>query len=94
MFFSKLFANKDVGTDIESSTFPVLSWGEGEAGISLNELYKYVANLCEQSRQWYLVKKRRKKRFAYLLRLLAMTLIAIAGIIPILAQKDGHNYFQ
>lgn len=89
-----LLPKKEAEHDIKSGTFPVLSWSEEVAENSLNELHKYVASLCERSRQWYLVKKRIKKRFAYLLRLFAMILTAIAGIIPILAQPEGHGYFQ
>ncbi len=62
-----------------------LSWEQGQRAGSLDILYQHARRQGEAAIAWYLRSKRPKKRGACWLRVSAILLATVAGLIPILA---------
>ena len=72
--------NLDVGTLLAE-----LKWDEKNAETSLNELYEFAYKEGERTEGWYWKKTGEKRRWAMLLRVVAIFAATAAGIIPILS---------
>lgn len=71
--------------DLKPSTIDFKSENISEITIqSLDPLYKYVVTTTDKTIDWYYKKKKSKRFFGLWLRLVAIVLIALAGILPIL----------
>lgn len=71
--------------DLSPKDFPTeLSWDyEEESKKSLDKLYDYAVGEVERYIQWYYEKRKVKRRLGLWLRVFAIVITAIAGIIPI-----------
>ncbi len=71
--------------DLSPKDFPTeLSWDyEEESKKSLDKLYDYAVGEVERYIQWYYEKRKVKRRLGLWLRVFAIVITAIAGVIPI-----------
>jgi len=77
----------DKRKDLIVSGFPRnLDWHTENRRDSLEQLYSFVNQECENAIAWYYASKRSKSRFGYFLRAGAIVAIAIAGVIPIIGE--------
>jgi hypothetical protein len=63
-----------------------LDWEPTKKLISLQSVFKFVDDYCTEAIDWYHKKKRSKQRFGCGLRLLSITSVAVAGIIPVISE--------
>jgi hypothetical protein len=75
-----------VHDDLFHFKFPELNWGVDKNLIALQNLFEYLASLAEGTIQWYIWSKQKKKKWAILIRLLAIFAGAVAGLIPMLSE--------
>lgn len=79
--------------DVKPKALPDdLDWSAGKATESLTRLYCFVNEACEEYINWYIMKKPRKKKWAYLLRIAAIFAVTAAGIIPVLAEIETFDF--
>lgn len=71
--------------DIVPIAHPQLSWDSTERERSVLELFAYGENHARQVITWYLLARKGKKHCAQGLRLGALMLTAVAGLLPIFA---------
>lgn len=81
--------NLDVG-----SLLAGLNWDSKNADVSLNKLYEFACDEGKRTEDWYWKKTGEKKRWAMLLRVVAIMAVTAAGIIPILSPifKDAKDF--
>ncbi len=73
--------------DLKPGDFPQnLKWSDSEAVTSLELLYQYVNNECDQATGWYFTKKKTMKTLGYISRVGSISAVAFAGVIPILGE--------
>lgn len=65
----------------------VLSWKGAPDSAWIGEVFAEVDKICTEGIEWYLAKKNKKRRGGQWLRLLAIGLGTIAGIVPALASS-------
>ncbi|MCP4111802.1 MAG: SLATT domain-containing protein [Desulfobacteraceae bacterium] len=70
--------------DLKPKDFPELSWEPDNLSESLELLYKYASEEAARFSRWYYEKRRWKKFMGITLRILAIVLMAVGGIIPII----------
>ena len=76
-------STKDIlPTDLPSS----LSWRPEDVPASLDAMYLHVVLRANNTILWYLQSKRSKRIWARVLRVAAVLLVTLAGILPILSQ--------
>jgi low affinity Fe/Cu permease len=75
--------------DIRPIDLDSLYWRPENAPQSLDAVYKYVTGSASQAIDWYLAAKRSKKRWAQRLRVGALIMVAVAGVLPVLSQIFG-----
>src|SRR5262245_45419823 len=63
-----------------------LSWAPADAEKSIDAVFDYVVKLTEESIAWYVGAKNTKRFFARAIRLLAITLGALAALLPTLGE--------
>ncbi|GAB4373893.1 MAG: hypothetical protein Kow0042_18090 [Calditrichia bacterium] len=83
--------------DIRPDRLSQLSWGDQQVVASLETLHQYVTQIAHKAIEWYLNSKRSKQRGAMLLRVGAIIMASLAGILPVLSQlllKDGVPIIQ
>lgn len=61
-----------------------LKWDEKNALASLDSLYTFATSEAEKTEDWYWTKTKQKRRWAMILRVVAILSVTVAGIIPIL----------
>ncbi|VTR92536.1 Uncharacterized protein OS=Beggiatoa sp. PS GN=BGP_4009 PE=4 SV=1: DUF4231 [Gemmata massiliana] len=77
-------------SDLTPDPFPELQW-EGAGGESLEKLRKYVIGEAQEAINWYLRRRRWKRRGAQITRVGAITAVTVASVIPVLAQLLGSD---
>jgi low affinity Fe/Cu permease len=75
--------------DIRPAGLDSLDWRPEQARQSLDVIYQYVVGLASQSIDWYFTARRPKKRWAQRLRVGAIIMVAVAGVLPVLSQIFG-----
>jgi hypothetical protein len=78
------------GGDLELTEFPTLTWSRTEIRHSLDELYAWGERLASEAIAWYMTEKRRKSRWARVLRTLALVLTAAGAAVPVAALSAGR----
>lgn len=73
--------------------FPTaLDWSPAKQQESLEKLYAFVVSECAASIDWYYRKKWSKSLLGFLLRLGAILMVGVAGLIPLIGEllkRDG-----
>lgn len=72
--------------DVKPSRLDSLDWTPEHARQSLDVVYQYAVDAAQQAIDWYLLGRRSKKQWAQRLRVGAIIMVAVAGILPVLAQ--------
>lgn len=63
---------------------PELEWSDSEnINKSINKIYEYVLNKANDEKEWYKKEIRRNKIIAFLIRVIALLLIGLSGIVPL-----------
>jgi low affinity Fe/Cu permease len=75
--------------DIRPADLGSLDWSPNHARQSLDVIYQYVVGVASEVVSWYLDARLPKRRWARRLRVGAIILVAVAGILPILSQIFG-----
>ncbi|KKO18772.1 MAG: SLATT domain-containing protein [Candidatus Brocadia sp.] len=70
----------------DENSFPVLSWNSNEWDVSLKKLYEYVVRETRKAITWYDEKRRSKRVWGYSLRMSAIIVTGVSGVIPVLSQ--------
>lgn len=63
-----------------------LLWDKEHLEDSLQQLYEFTVEKGRDSIEWYRVKSRPKKRWAQILRVIAILATSLGGIVPIMSQ--------
>ena len=72
--------------DIRPAELSSLDWEAENARQSLDAIYQHVVGVGSQAVDWYFAARRSKKRWAQRLRVAAIIMVGVAGILPVLAQ--------
>ncbi len=72
--------------DLQSVQLGNLDWTPEKRMESLKSVYQYVTDHAVSAMHWYLIKKNNKRFWARFLRVWAIILTALAGLIPVLSQ--------
>jgi SMODS and SLOG-associating 2TM effector domain 2 len=72
--------------DIRSGELGSLDWEPENARRSLDVIYQYVVDTASKAINWYLMARRPKRRWAQVLRVGAIIMVAVAGVLPVLSQ--------
>jgi low affinity Fe/Cu permease len=72
--------------DIRPAELDSLDWGAEHARRSLDVIYRHVVGVASQAINWYLIARRPKRRWAQRLRVGAIVMVAVAGVLPVLSQ--------
>jgi hypothetical protein len=72
--------------DIQPAELGSLDWRPEHAGQSLDVIYQHVVSVASQAINWYLTARRPKRRWAQRLRVGAIIMVAVAGVLPVLSQ--------
>ena len=80
-----------VSQDIRPAELDSLDWRPEQARKSLDVIYEYVVGVTSQAINWYLTARRPKKRWAQRLRVAAIIMVAVAGVLPVLSQIFGSG---
>jgi low affinity Fe/Cu permease len=75
--------------DIRPAELGFLDWRPEHARQSLEVVYQYVVGAALQAISWYLTARRPKRQWARRLRVAAIIMVAVAGIVPVLSQIFG-----
>jgi low affinity Fe/Cu permease len=79
-------SDRRVRQDIRPRELGSLDWGPEHARESLDVIYHHVVDTASQAVNWYLTARRSKKRWAQRLRVGAIIMVAVAGVLPVLSQ--------
>ena len=79
-------SDRRVRQDIRPRELGSLDWGSEHARESLDVIYQHVVDTASQAVNWYLTARRSKKRWAQRLRVGAIIMVAVAGVLPVLSQ--------
>jgi low affinity Fe/Cu permease len=80
---------KRISQDIRPGELGPLDWRPEHARQSLDLIYQHVVDTAARAINWYLVARRPKKRWAQRLRVGAIVMVAVAGVLPVLSQILG-----
>jgi len=72
--------------DIRATELGSLDWSTGHARESLDIVYHHVVDAASKAIRWYQAARRPKRRWAQRLRVGAIIMVAIAGVLPVLSQ--------
>jgi hypothetical protein len=81
----------DAKIDLAITPLKNLDWSKEKRRHSVKEMFDYVTKEAEDAIKWYLQKKFNKRRCARYIRICAITLTSISGIIPLLSQIWRNN---
>lgn len=73
-------------SDIRPDDLGNLDWGSNQTRQSLDAIYTHVVSSATQAITWYLAARRSKKLWAQRLRVGAIVMVAVAGVLPVLSQ--------
>lgn len=79
-------ASQGGSADLEPTPLGSLPWTEAEAPESLRRVYEHVTGAARDAIGWYLGERGLKKDMARYTRLGAIILVALAALLPLLAQ--------
>lgn len=82
---------KRISRDIRPRELESLVWGPEDARQSLDKVYQHVVDTASLAVDWYVTAKRPKKRWAQRLRVGAIFMVAVAGVLPVLSQILGSG---
>ena len=82
-------SKKGTSKDIQLCKLGPLDWTPEHARQSIEEIYRYVVCAATEAINWYEAAKIPKRRGARRLRVGAIIMVAVAGILPILSQIFG-----
>ena len=77
---------KRISQDIRPGELASLDWRPEHARQSLDVIYRHVVDNASQAINWYLRARRPKRRWAQMLRVGAIIMVAVAGVLPVLSQ--------
>ena len=77
---------KRISQDIRPRELRSLDWNPEHARQSLDLIYQHEVDAASEAVNWYLTARRSKKRWAQRLRVGAIIMVAVAGILPVLSQ--------
>jgi len=77
--------------DLPSFPLENLDWAPEKRRESVEKIFQYVSAHALQAMRWYLIKKNSKRFWARFLRVGAILLTALAGLLPLLAQIYQNN---
>jgi low affinity Fe/Cu permease len=77
---------KKVSRDLRPGPLRSLDWSPEHARESLDVIYQHAVDAADRAHDWYLGAKRSNKRWARRLRVGAIILVTIAGVLPVLSQ--------
>ena len=77
---------KRISQDLRPSELDSLDWSPEHARQSLEVVYQHVVGVASQAIAWYLAARRPKRRWAQRLRVAAIIMVAVAGVLPVLSQ--------
>lgn len=83
---NEIKARRRSSQDIRPADLGSLDWTPEHARESLDLIYKNVTDSASQAIDWYLTARRSKKRWAQRLRVGAIIMVAVAGVLPVLSQ--------
>lgn len=72
--------------DIEPSDLGSLDWAPEHVRQSLDRIYQHVVRMASEATSWYMGGRRSKRRWAQRLRVAAIFMVAVAGVLPVLSQ--------
>jgi low affinity Fe/Cu permease len=72
--------------DVKPDHLGSLDWTPEHARQSLDRVYHHAVKAAQDAIDWYLGGRHSKKRWAQKLRVGAIIMVAVAGILPVLAQ--------
>lgn len=72
--------------NIKIPDFTQLSWDRENQWKSLDTVVEYARTVAIDVHDWYVTEKRRKQKAAKMIRLAAILMTALAGVIPILTE--------
>lgn len=78
-----------ISQDIRSAELASLDWRPERARQSLDVIYDHVVGVAAEAARWYRGARRSKKRWAQRLRVGAIIMVAVAGVLPVLSQIFG-----
>ena len=85
-------SGKGPSQDLRPADLASLDWAPWHARHSLDVIYQSVVEYASQSITWYLGARRSKKRWAQRLRVAAIVMVSVAGVLPVLSQIfNGSN---
>ena len=82
---------KRIGQDIQPGELGCLDWRPEHAHQSLDVIYQHAVDVASRAISWYLVARRPKRRWAQRLRVGAIVMVAVAGVLPVLSQIFGPD---
>jgi low affinity Fe/Cu permease len=80
---------KRISQDIRPDELGSLDWGPEHSRQSLDVVYQHVVGAAKRAIDWYLVARGPKRRWAQRLRVGAIVMVAVAGVLPVLSQIFG-----
>lgn len=80
---------KGTSRDIQPRELSSLRWGPEDALQSLVVIYEHAVFVASDAIEWYSRNKRPKRRWAQRLRVGAIVMVAVAGVLPVLSQIFG-----
>lgn len=83
--------DKRISQDIRPAELDFLDWQPEHVHESLDVIYKHVVSVASQTISWYLTARLPKRRWAQRLRVGAIIMVAVAGVLPILSQIFGTS---
>jgi low affinity Fe/Cu permease len=75
--------------DIRATELGSLDWTTEHASESLRTVYHHVIDAASEGIRWYQAARRPKRKWARWLRVGAIIMVAIAGVLPVLSQIFG-----
>lgn len=77
--------SRSAGGNLGYATLPQLAWGDDGEVASLEQLFRWLERQGTETYQWYIREKRSKAFVSKVLRISAVILLAVGGIVPVLA---------
>ena len=86
---SNVRPKRRISGDIRPAGLGSLDWRPEHVRQSLDLIYQHVTGSASDAIDWYLTARRSKKRWAQRLRVGAIVMVAVAGVLPVLSQIFG-----
>lgn len=73
--------------DLAAPRLPEITWDK--KAVALGELFCWAEDSAREAIKWYLSEKKRKARWSRSLRMLAIALVTLGGVVPLAALTAG-----